>query len=106
MTGFINLPADKNVFHRITPNTSSAWWGRINGQEMVDIITVNGDWARVKYGGRDGYVMSKFITTDPAAQPDPTPPDVQDVDRGALLTELEGLNKRQAVIIAALRGVM
>ena len=106
LTGFINLPADKNVFHRITPNTSSAWWGRINGQEMVDIVTVSGEWTRVRYGGHDGYVMSKFITTDPAAQPDPTPPDVQDVDRGALLTELEGLNKRQAVIIAALRGVM
>ncbi len=69
LTGFINLPADKNVFHRITPNTSSAWWGRINGQEMVDVISISGDWARVKYGGHDGYVMSKFITTD--AQPDP-----------------------------------
>jgi hypothetical protein len=34
------------------------------------------------------------------------PPDVVDVDKAALLTELEGLNKRQAVIIAALRGVV
>lgn len=104
LTGFINLPADKNVFHRISPNKSSAWWGRIYGQEMVDVISMNGDWARVKYGGHDGYVMSKFITTDASAQPDPMPPDVPSVDKAALLTELEGLNRRQAVIIAALKG--
>lgn len=32
--------------------------------------------------------------------------DLGDVDESALLTELEGLNKRQAVIIAALKGAM
>ena len=32
--------------------------------------------------------------------------DVPPVDKMALLTELEGLNKRQSAIIAALRGVM
>jgi hypothetical protein len=34
------------------------------------------------------------------------PPVNDDVDEAALLTELEGLNRRQAVIIAALKGVM
>jgi hypothetical protein len=104
--GYINLPATSNAFHRISPSTGAGWYGRINGGEAVEIISDSGEWTRVKHGGHDGYVMSKFITTDPSAQPDPMPPDVQDVDKAALLTELEGLNKRQAVIIAALRGVV
>ena len=36
----------------------------------------------------------------------PVNDDVPPVDKTGLLTELEGLNKRQAVIIAALKGVM
>ena len=105
MIGYINLPATSNVFHRISPSTDAGWYGRINGGEQVEIVSSSGEWTRVKHGGHDGYVMSKFITTDPAAQPDPMPPDVQDVDKAALWAELEGLNKRQAVIITALKGV-
>jgi len=43
-----------------------------------------------------------------AERVDENGPPVNDasVDKAALLTELEGLNERQAVIIAALRGVM
>jgi hypothetical protein len=67
--GFINLPVTSNVFHRISPSTTSDWWGRIYGGERVEIVSENGEWTRVRYGGHDGYVMSKFITTD--AQPDP-----------------------------------
>jgi hypothetical protein len=104
-TAYINLPPSSNVFHRIKPSKSSPWWGRIWGGEAVEIVSDSGEWTRVRYGGHDGYVMSQFITTDATAQPDPTPPDVQDVDRDALWAELEGLNKRQAVIIAALKGV-
>jgi hypothetical protein len=105
MVGYINLPKDSNVKFRITPSTGSQWYGRINGGEAVEIVSDSGEWTRIRYGGHDGYVMSKFITTDATAQPDPMPPDVVDVDKTALLTELEGLNKRQAVIIAALKGV-
>ena len=36
----------------------------------------------------------------------PVNDDAPPVDEAALLTELEGLNRRQAVIIAALRGVV
>jgi hypothetical protein len=104
--GYINLPATSNVFHRISPSNGSQWYGRINGGEAVEIVSSSGEWTRVRYGGKDGYVMSKFITTNPTDQPDPMPPDVVDVDKSALLTELEGLNKRQSVIIAALRGVV
>lgn len=46
------------------------------------------------------------IALDNALADENGPPANDDVDEAALLTELEGLNKRQAVIITALRGVM
>jgi hypothetical protein len=96
--GYINLPATSNVFHRISPSNGSQWHGRINGGEVVEIVSSSGEWTRVRYGGHDGYVMSKFITTDPDAQPGPMPPDVQDVDRAALIAEGKGLAKRMMAI--------
>ena len=61
-------------------------------------------WQQVAYNGVTGYTMAQYLmaVTD---LPDPVPPDVVGVDKEALLAELEGLNKRQAVIIAALKGV-
>lgn len=103
LTGFINLPADKNVFHRISPNTSSAWWGRINGQEMVDVISINGDWARVKYGGHDGYVMAKFIEMAEAPPPITTPT-VPIAPDDELLAEVETHLTRALTLIRARRG--
>lgn len=99
LIGYINLPPTSNVFHRISPSNGSQWHGRINGGEAVEIVSVSGEWTRVKYGGHDGYVMSKFITTDPAAQPDPMPPDVQDVDKAALIAEARGHLQRLGAIL-------
>jgi hypothetical protein len=99
LIGYINLPPTSNVFHRISPSSSSQWYGRINGGEAVEIVSDSGEWTRVRYGGHDGYVMSKFITTDASAQPDPMPPDVQDVDRAALIAEARGHLQRLGVIL-------
>ena len=99
LIGYINLPPTSNVFHRISPSNGSQWYGRINGGEAVEIVSVGADWTRVRHGGNDGYVMSKFITTDPTAQPDPMPPDVVDVDRAALIAEGRGLIKRLGAIL-------
>lgn len=99
MTGYINLPKDSNVKFRISPSNGSQWYGRINGGEAVEIVSDSGEWTRVRYGGKDGYVMSKFVTTDPSAQPDPMPPDVQDVDRAALIAEARGMLKRLGAIL-------
>lgn len=66
---YVNLPPDKNVFHRISPNRESSWFGRINGGEAVDVVSVSGEWTRVKYGGHDGYVMSSFLTAQTPDNP-------------------------------------
>lgn len=107
-TAYINLPADKNVFHRISPKTSSPWWGRINGQEMVDVISVSGEWTRVKWGGHDGYVANDFITFTAPAEPAQIDDDEPRGDQ-ILIGELVGLktqiNAKLDELIAAARKV-
>ena len=66
-TACIDLPSDETVFHRISPSSSSAWFARIRGQEQVELVSVRDGWARVRYGGHDGYVMAEFIAGGPAA---------------------------------------
>lgn len=61
MIGYIDLPATGNVFHRINASKESAWWGRINGQEQVEVVSVKNGWVRVRYNGRDGYVDAKYV---------------------------------------------
>ena len=62
VVGFIDLPAEENVFHRISPSQRSAYWGRINGGTEVEIVSEGPEWTRIIYGTHDGYVMSNFIT--------------------------------------------
>lgn len=64
---YIDLPADETVFHRISPSSSSKWWGRIRGQEPVELVSVSDGWARVRCGGHDGYVMAGFVAGAPVA---------------------------------------
>lgn len=94
MTGYINLPADKNVFHRISPSKSSAWFGRINGGEEVEVVSVNNGWARVRWGGHDGYVLAQFIATKP--------PDAQEKQPETQTPNNAGLQELRAVLM---RGI-
>ena len=74
MIGYITFAA---YIKRIPPHhrqTAANGTGRINGGEWLEIVSDSGEWTRVRYGGHDGYVMSKFITTGRNAQPDPMPP--------------------------------
>lgn len=106
MIGYINLPATSNVFHRINANKQSAWWGRINGQEQVEVVNINNGWARVRYGGRDGYVDAKFVLVgepvDSPADPPDMPTTQNPVDRAALLAEQEALLTRLMAITKAM----
>ena len=73
---YIDLPTTDTVKYRIKPNKDSPWRGTIRGGTAVEIYGGEPGWDRVFYNGKDGYVMSQFITTKPPAQPDPMPPDV------------------------------
>ena len=61
-------------------------------------LAVTGEWTDADQMMLDSVLSGEFGP--------PVNDDVPPVDKTGLLTELEGLNKRQAVIIAALKGVM
>lgn len=60
-TGYIDLPADSNVFLRISPKRDSGWFARVPGQAAVDIISTSPGWVRVRWGGHDGYIDSRYV---------------------------------------------
>ena len=68
-----------------------------------DVLEDHGNgWVTATYQGFTGFADGKYLVS---VEPKPEP-DTATMDKAALLTELEENNKRQAVIIAALRGVM
>lgn len=67
-TGYIDLPADQNVFLRISPSKESAWFARVPGQAAVEIISTSGGWTRVRWGGFDGYIASQFVLAETPPQ--------------------------------------
>ena len=108
MTGIIDLPSDKNVFFRIKPSKDSGWWERLNGGQIVEIVSESNGWTRAKAVGHDGYVESKFIkdlqgwlSPDTGTLPyEPTPS--KPYDKDALKRELQGIMERAQEIIAIL----
>lgn len=95
--GYINVPVDENVFLRISPNTDSPWLARINGGERVEVLKAKSDWTNVLYDGKNGYVMTKFITTKQVATPaEPSP---LPVDNVAIKAEAINLLDRLKAII-------
>lgn len=65
ITGSVN--ADK-VFLRMQANTSSDFHARLNKGAKVAVLDVKGDFYQVRYDGKTGYVMKKFLSLSSAAQ--------------------------------------
>lgn len=47
---------------RSEPNQSSEKIGEIPGQTIIDSAEITGDWAKVQYDGKDGYVSASYLT--------------------------------------------
>ncbi len=60
LSGKVN--ADK-VFFRMKPNTSSDYYGRLQKDTKVVLLDSSGDFYKVRFDGKEGYVMKKFVTT-------------------------------------------
>lgn len=101
--GVIDLPSEQNVFFRISPNTKSAWWGRLNGGQAVEIVSSSNGWTRIRAIGHDGYVQSKFVKMPsgsdlPSEQPH-TPPEATEANDNnvaiiALIVEVGSISDR------------
>lgn len=51
--GFVNV--------RSEPNVSSAKLGEIPGQAFVQPLSIEGDWAKVAFEGKDGFISMQFL---------------------------------------------
>lgn len=63
LTGTVN--ADK-VFFRMQPNTDSEFYARLGKGAKVALVTTKGEFYQVRYDGKLGYVMKKFVTVSKA----------------------------------------
>lgn len=57
---------------RQTKSTSATVLGTLKLNENVDVYKVEGDWATVKYDGKDAYVLAKYLKYVPPKKISPT----------------------------------
>lgn len=65
-----NVPAEnrQDVNFRVKPSTNAELIDRIKCGDRVEVLSESGSWAKVKWHGRTGYIMCKFliyVETDP-----------------------------------------
>lgn len=99
-TGYIDLPADSNVFLRVSPSRESSWYARVPGQDAVEIVSTSGGWVRVRWGGYDGYIDSKYVLAGEAVADDGVP--VQSGDHVPIVLPRSAAQ----ALFEALRGVV
>ena len=63
-TGTINKD---RIFFRTGPSTSSGWSTRFMKGDKVELLAVEGDFYKVKFNNKTGYVMQKFVNVSASA---------------------------------------
>ncbi len=58
----VTLSSSSQMYLRSAKSTSSAPVTMVPNGATVDVIERDNTWAKVKYGGRTGYCMTKFLT--------------------------------------------
>lgn len=73
LTTDVKLPEEKKQFEgkyfvdyqflniRKDPSTQSEKVGELPGQAIIKPISMNGEWARVAYNGKEGYVSTQYL---------------------------------------------
>lgn len=61
-TIFTGKVSSDKVFFRMQANTSCEYHAVLKKGETVGVYGIKGDFFKVKFNGKDGYVMKKFVT--------------------------------------------
>lgn len=64
-TGTVN---EDKVFFRLQPNTDCAYHTQLNKGTKVTVTGVSGNFYKVACGGKNGYIMQKFVTLSASAK--------------------------------------
>ena len=43
-------------------NSNSSIISKLNQNEKVEVLEVNGDWAKIEFNGQNGYINQKFLS--------------------------------------------
>ena len=63
----------QDVNFRTRPNTNAALIERIPCGETVEVLSEDGEWAKIRWHGQTGYMMEKFLIFD-ETEPEPWEP--------------------------------
>lgn len=69
IVGNVESGKRQDVNFRTRPNTNAALIDRIKCGETVEVLSEDGTWAKVKWHGYTGYIMSKFLIYDEPDEP-------------------------------------
>lgn len=64
-TYVVNVKSDLNV--RSAPSSNSTKLGQLHNNDVVNVLSFNGEWAVIEYNGQTGYISSKYIVKNTAA---------------------------------------
>lgn len=68
VVGNVDPGKRQDVNFRVRPNTNADLIDRIKCGETVEVLSEDGTWAKVRWHGRTGYIMEKFLIHD---EPEP-----------------------------------
>ena len=64
IVGNVDPGKQQDVNFRTRPNTNADLIDRIKCGETVEVLSEDGSWAKIRWHGRTGYIMSKFLIYD------------------------------------------
>ena len=83
-----------SVKMRAKPSTSCSMYWDVPDGAQVDLLDWGDQWSRIRWGGQEGYMMSKFLVyASPAPTPDQGTDDYVMVPREELLQAYHALGK-------------
>lgn len=92
---------------RVRPDKTAVANANVPVGAVVNVLQQQPDWWKISHGSKTGWMMREFLRLIGGVVEDiPDEPDQVDIDRVALLVEMQGLLTRQQAIIRALMGVM
>ena len=86
-TAKVTATSGSTVKMRSKPSTSDGLYWEVPVGALVQVAEVSGEWAKVRYGDRTGYMMAKFLVIDaPVQGTEQTTPEINQGDTSGIIS--------------------